>query len=45
MLQIVLGPLRRLKKVWISAQKFWALWKNPNPWKCFGSFWNFFSAR
>jgi hypothetical protein len=38
MLQLVLGPLHRVKKVWISTQTFWALWKNPNTWKKWGSF-------
>jgi hypothetical protein len=42
MLQIVLSPLQRLKKVWIYTQIFWALWKNPNTWKKWGSFWDFF---
>ncbi len=27
MLQIVSGPVHRVKKVWISTQTFWALWK------------------
>ncbi len=42
MLQIVLRPVHRLKKVWISTQAFWAHWKNPNTWKKWGSFWDFF---
>ncbi len=42
MLQIVLHPVHRLKKLWIYTQTFWALWENPNTWKKWGSFWDFF---
>jgi hypothetical protein len=35
----------KAKKVFISAQKFWALWKNPDTRTIFGQLDNFHTAR
>jgi len=35
----------KAKKVFIYAQTFWALWKNPDTRTTFGQFYNFHTAR